>query len=123
MSAYQRKSIDSDDAPTPVKVSAKALGKRRAAPPSPTEGSLPLSQCYVFEAHNIADRFDPDDPYHDSSDPLENNEWRNDNDDDDPHRPRPPPTQYVYDAVAERHEQLVREGRHLAALADLATGR
>jgi hypothetical protein len=33
-----RGSLDSDEAPTPVKPSAKALGKRRAAPGTPAEG-------------------------------------------------------------------------------------
>ncbi|TFK82019.1 hypothetical protein K466DRAFT_557157 [Polyporus arcularius HHB13444] len=87
-----------DDCKTPVRPSAKALGKRKVI--EQPEGDRP---------------FDPDDLFYDhSNDSIRNSE---DSDSDDArtrnlwHRP----VHYVYDAAAERTEQRIREARLAAA--------
>ncbi|TBU59887.1 hypothetical protein BD310DRAFT_947657 [Dichomitus squalens] len=90
---------DNDDCKTPVRPSAKALGKRRVV--EPPEGERP---------------FDPDDLFYDQS-VNESIRTSEDSDSEDGHPKNPwhRPVHYVYDAAAERTQQRIREGRLAAA--------
>ncbi|KAJ3520850.1 hypothetical protein NM688_g9101 [Phlebia brevispora] len=89
-----------DDHDPPVHPSAKALGKRRAV-------------------EDMDSNFDPNDMFYEHS----NHSRRSDDllSESSEESPQPPwhhPTHYVYDAAAERMQELIREGRMAAHLVD-----
>jgi hypothetical protein len=84
---------DDDDATTPIKPSAKALGKRKVIEAEPDRAS------------------DADDLFHDSRDEQYPTDNRVDSDSDELSGRWQQPTKYVYDAAAERTQQRIRRGR------------
>ncbi|KAL7278621.1 hypothetical protein ACG7TL_007622 [Trametes sanguinea] len=87
------------EAKTPVRPSAKALGKRKVVDPPPDEDRS-FDPNDIFYNHN-------NDSFH-NSDESESEEARAKN-------PWHRPIHYVYDAAAERTAQRIREGRLAAA--------
>jgi len=86
---------DDEECRTPVKPSAKALGKRK-----------------VVDAEESDRPFDPDDMFYDHRDELYPVEDRLDSDSDELSGGRwSQTTHYVYDAAAERTQQRIRRGR------------
>ncbi|RPD60760.1 hypothetical protein L227DRAFT_501092 [Lentinus tigrinus ALCF2SS1-6] len=89
-----------DDVKTPVRPSAKALGKRKVVEPSEGDRECP---------------FDPDDMFYEHSNDSIRNSEDSDSDDARARNPWHRPVHYVYDAAAERTQQRIREGRLAAA--------
>lgn len=87
-----------DERGTPLRPSAKALGKRKVVDLAP-------------------DPFDPDDMFHDHTDESQRPSDESDSDDGSRHRHHPWHHQvhYVYDAAAERTQQRIKEGRLASA--------
>ncbi|PBK71749.1 hypothetical protein ARMSODRAFT_954590 [Armillaria solidipes] len=91
-------SSSDDSVETPIKPSAKALGKRR-----------------VIEAEEADNPFDPDDLFYENRDEFPVEE-RNDSDSDDSRDVRwhnAHPVHFVYDAAAERTRQRLEKGHSL----------
>lgn len=91
-------SSSDDSVETPIKPSAKALGKRR-----------------VIEAEEADSPFDPDDLFYENRDEFPVEE-RNDSDSDDSRDVRwhnAHPVHFVYDAAAERTRQRLEKGHAL----------
>ncbi|KAI0351610.1 hypothetical protein OH77DRAFT_1429431 [Trametes cingulata] len=88
-----------EEARTPVRPSAKALGKRKVVEPPPDEDRS-------FDPHDIFYNH-ANDSFH-NTDESESEEGRSKN-------PWHKPVHYVYDAAAERTQQRIREGRLAAA--------
>jgi len=84
---------DDDDATTPIKPSAKALGKRKVIEAEPDRAS------------------DANDLFHDARDEPYPPDNRVDSDSDEVSGRWQQPTKYVYDAAAERTQQRIRRGR------------
>jgi len=85
---------DDDEATTPIKPSAKALGKRKVVEADPDRA------------------FDTDEMFYDSRDEPYHADTRVDSDSDEVSGGRwLQTTQYVYDAAAERTQQRIRRGR------------
>ncbi|KAH7911794.1 hypothetical protein BJ138DRAFT_1005899 [Hygrophoropsis aurantiaca] len=92
--ATQRMHLDGDDDEinTPIRPSAKALGKRRIV-------------------EDPEDTYQSDDYYHQHTNPYSRDAPIDSDSDDGALTPRHHATQYVYDAAAERTAQRIREGR------------
>ncbi|KAH9856417.1 hypothetical protein C2E23DRAFT_882478 [Lenzites betulinus] len=84
---------------TPMRPSAKALGKRKVIEPSPEEDRS----------------FDPNDIFYDHANESFHNTDESDSEEGRARNPWRRPVHYVYDAAAERTQQRIREGRLAAA--------
>ena len=117
---------DDDDIRTPIRPSAKALGKRRvveAEEPdrkSPASPKLYLSLFCVLIVGLVffatADAFNPDDLFYERTDvrdtrnPVQDDSGMSDSDSDSLPRSWPQqPVHYAYDAVAERTQRLMQQ--------------
>ncbi|KAH9922326.1 uncharacterized protein BXZ73DRAFT_104144 [Epithele typhae] len=101
-SSSEPSDADLDECKTPVRPSAKALGKRRVVEPPEGERA-----------------FDPDDLFYEQGqNPNNNGVQHSDDSESDDGKAKGPwhrPVHYVYDAAAERTQQRIREGRLAAA--------
>lgn len=102
---------------TPIRPSAKALGKRRVVETEEADRkSLTLVTLRLIDTLR-ADAFNPDDIFYDRTDAREvrntaqDDSGMSDSDSESPHRgwPQQQPVHYVYDAVAERTELLLQQ--------------
>ncbi|OBZ74920.1 TOM1-like protein 2 [Grifola frondosa] len=90
-----------DELKTPVRPSAKALGKRRVV--EPIDNDRPFDPDDLFYEHTDESVRESDDLLDsDSEDGRQRPSWHQ-------------PTHYVYDAAAERTQQRIKEGRLAAA--------
>lgn len=109
--------LESDDEiRTPIKPSAKALGKRKIVDSESTDRELILQMFYLSRlnnAHLTLGPFDPDDIFYEHKDePSYPMEDRLDLDPDEDVNGRwQQPVRFVYDAAAERTQQRIREGQ------------
>ncbi|KAI0632879.1 hypothetical protein C8Q77DRAFT_1058522 [Trametes polyzona] len=92
------------DAQTPVRPSAKALGKRKVVEP-------PADEDRSFDPNDIF-YSQPNDSFQHNTN---NNSDESESEDGRPKNPWHRPIHYVYDAAAERTQQRIREGRLAAA--------
>jgi len=106
---------------TPIRPSAKALGKRRVVETEEADRksymlvALRLAMFYIDTLP--ADTFNPDDIFYERTDAREvrntvqDDSGMSDSDSESPHRgwPQQHAVHYVYDAVAERTEQLLQQ--------------
>ncbi|KAI0668846.1 hypothetical protein C8Q78DRAFT_212551 [Trametes maxima] len=93
-----------EEARTPVRPSAKALGKRKVVEPPPDE-DRPFDPNDIFYNH-------ANDSFHNTNN---NNSDESESEEGRARNPWHRPVQYVYDAAAERTAQRIREGRLAAA--------
>lgn len=100
LGVHNRDNTESDIHETPVRPSAKALGKRRQIEPTESDRG-----------------FDPDDIFYDNADDQSrhNDDSLESDSDDGRHHRWHQPVQYVYDAAAERTQERIRQGRVAAA--------
>lgn len=106
---------------TPIRPSAKALGKRRVVETEEADRKsymLVALQLAMFYIDTLpADTFNPDDIFYERTDAREvrntvqDDSGMSDSDSESPHRgwPQQHAVHYVYDAVAERTEQLLQQ--------------
>ncbi|KAI0299014.1 hypothetical protein B0F90DRAFT_1810761 [Multifurca ochricompacta] len=95
----EKEEEEEEDIRTPIRPSAKALGKRRlieAEEPDP-------------EAFNPDDIFYERTDVRDTRNPAPDDSGMSDSDSDSPHRGWPQPVHYAYDAVAERTQRLMQQ--------------
>ena len=100
---------------TPIRPSAKALGKRRVVE---TEEADRKSYTFISTTYYIdtlsADAFNPDDIFYERTDTREvrntaqDDSGMSDSDSESPHRQQQA-VHYVYDAVAERTQELLQQ--------------
>lgn len=110
---------DEENIRTPIRPSAKALGKRRVveAEEADRKRCIFVDRRYVSPDTLTADAFNPDDIFYERTDarearnPVPDDSGLSDSDSESPHRgwPQQQPVQYVYDAVAERTERLLQQ--------------
>ena len=108
-----------EDIRTPIRPSAKALGKRRVVETEEADRKsctlVILRLIYIYTPP--ADTFNPDDIFYDRTDarevrnPVQDDSGMSDSDSDSAHRgwPQQQAVHYVYDAVAERTQQLLQQ--------------
>jgi hypothetical protein len=116
------KENDDDDIRTPIRPSAKALGKRRVVEVEEpdrkffTRAQVGLSISFRYP--RTADAFNPDDLFYERTDvrdarnhPGQDDSGMSDSDSDSQPRSRPhhQPVHYAYDAVAERTQRLMQQ--------------
>lgn len=102
---------DDDDATTPIKPSAKALGKRKVIEAEPDRTFFPSIHDGIA-ANFVTGASDANDLFHDARDEPYPPDNRVDSDSDELSGGRwQQPTKYVYDAAAERTQQRIRRGR------------
>ena len=117
----KEKENDDEDIRTPIRPSAKALGKRRVVeveePDRTFYNALKVDYlCLIFVART-ADAFNPDDLFYERTDvrdarnhPGQDDSGMSDSDSDSLPRGRPhQPVHYAYDAVAERTQRLMQQ--------------
>lgn len=106
-----------DERGTPLRPSAKALGKRKVVDPAPDRKSAAVSRARTLTDVLRRAAFDPDDLFHDHTDESQRPSDESDSDDGSRHRHHPWHHQvhYVYDAAAERTQQRIKEGRLASA--------
>jgi hypothetical protein len=104
---------DDEECTTPIKPSAKALGKRKVVEAEEPDRKLLLGIMVRFLLRfSITGAFDTDDIFYDHRDgPYPVVENRLDSDSDEFSTGRHQTTHYVYDAAAERTQQRIRRGR------------
>ncbi|KAH9916215.1 uncharacterized protein B0H18DRAFT_1038853 [Fomitopsis serialis] len=105
---------------TPVRLSAKALGKRRQIDPTESDRACLIVAFLVVVSlcsSMCAGGFDPDDIFYDNADDQsrQNDDSLESDSDDGRHHRWHQPVQYVYDAAAERTQERIRQGRVAAA--------
>ncbi|KAH9893941.1 hypothetical protein C8Q73DRAFT_745604 [Cubamyces lactineus] len=98
-----------DEVKTPMRPSAKALGKRKVVEPPPDEDRKYSAQT------NLQSPFDPNDIFYNHSNDSFHISEESDSEEGKSKNPWHKPIHYVYDAAAERTAQRIREGRLAAA--------
>lgn len=100
-----------DDVLTPVRPSAKALGKRKLVDEEQADREFIVYHLEILANHRVClGAFDPDDMFYENrEEPFQTPESRVDSDSDEVRWHQP--THFVYDAAAERTQQRIRRGR------------
>lgn len=103
---------DDEECTTPIKPSAKALGKRKVVEAEESDRKLLLVHGRITIDVACTGPFDTDDIFYEHRDEPYPVEERLDSDSDEALGSRwPQTTHYVYDAAAERTQQRIRRGR------------